>query len=224
VAFRVITANQHPDHDTIANFRRRHLSALEGLFQQVLELCVGAGLVKLGHIALDGTKVRANASRSATLSYERMLAKEAKLKIQIRDLLKRAEDIGAAEDEAYGNGVRGDELPPELANREARLKKIQETKERLEKQAKEAATEEAAEKSAKNAARAAKGGRRGRAFQVPDPEKAVPHPKARTNLTDPESKLMPDTATTGFAQSYNALAAVDGHAQVVVATAATNNS
>ena len=125
IPFRFIAGGLHPDHDTISSFRKRHLKALAALFVQVLQLCQKAGLVKLGHIALDGTKVKANASKHKAMSYGRMLKKEKELKREIRRLLKDAERCDAHEDRLYGKGNRGDELPKELRFRESRLKKIQ---------------------------------------------------------------------------------------------------
>ena len=126
VPFRVLTADQHPDHDTIANFRREHLDALAELFVQVLRLCEGAGLVKLGHVALDGTKMKANASKHKAMSYGRMDGKIEELKAQIKALMDQAEAKDQAEDTKYGKGKRGDELPAELRRREDRLAKIKE--------------------------------------------------------------------------------------------------
>src|SRR6266853_4045947 len=117
VAFRVLACNQHPDHDSIANFRQLHLQELAGLFVQVLKMCERAGLVKLGHVAIDGSKMRANASKHKAMSYERMCAQEQQLEGEVKRLLKAAADADAAEDKRYGKGVRGDELPAELAPR-----------------------------------------------------------------------------------------------------------
>jgi len=128
VPYRVLAADQHPDHDTIAEFRKRHLPALADLFLQVLRLCQAAGLVKLGHVALDGTKVKANASKHKAMSYGRMCEKEAALVGEVAALLEQAQARDAAEDAQYGKGRRGDELPTELARRETRLKKIREAK------------------------------------------------------------------------------------------------
>lgn len=135
VAFRVIAGGQHPDHTAISEFRRVHLSALAGLFLQVLRLCQKAGLVKLGHVALDGTKVKANASKHKAMSYERMLKKEGELKAEIEKLLAQAEQTDQTEDQRHGVGRRGDELPAELRRREDRLKKIQAAKAALEAEA-----------------------------------------------------------------------------------------
>jgi transposase len=136
VAFRVLTAEQHPDHTRISEFRRQHLAALEALFVQVLHLCVEAGMVRLGHVALDGTKVQANASKHKAMSYERMVAREAQLTTEVEALLTRAEQIDGQEDARWGKGRRGDELPEELAIRQRRLTKLREAKARLEEGAK----------------------------------------------------------------------------------------
>ena len=223
VGFRYLSADQHPDHDTIAEFRKRHLEALAGLFSQALLLCEKAGLVKLGHVAIDGTKIKANASKHKAQSYARMGETEARLKQEIEVLLEQAEATDAAEDGQYGKGRRGDELPEELRRRESRLKKIQQAKAELEREARAKAEQERAEAEAKLAARREEEERTGkkkggRAPQVPDPEQAQPGAKAQRNFTDPDSRIMPDGANKGsFVQGYNAQAAVDATAQVIVA-------
>lgn len=229
VAFRFLSAQQHPDHDSVAGFRKRHLKALPGLFAQVLQLCQEAGLVKLGHVALDGTKMKANASKHKAMSYARMVEDEKKLKAEIERLLADAEQTDAAEDEKYGKGRRGDELPEELRRRESRLKKIQEAKAALEKRAREQAEREAEEAKAKNAEREKKRGtsearRMGNPYKVPDPETAKPEDKAQRNFTDPDSRIMLDGATKSFVQAYNAQAAVDSHAQIIIAADLTQQA
>ncbi len=126
IAFRVLAANNPPDFRTISDFRKDHLGALAGLFLQVLAFCQRAGLVKLGHVALDGTKVRANASKHKAMSYKRMKEKEAQLAAEVAELLRRAQEVDEEEDRRYGQDRRGDELPEELAFREGRLEKIRE--------------------------------------------------------------------------------------------------
>jgi hypothetical protein len=153
VAFRYLAADQHPDHDTIAGFRQTHLSALAGLFLQALRLCEKAGLVKLGHVAIDGTKLQANASKHKAMSYERMAEKERALQAEVEKLLAEAARVDAAEDAQYGAGRRGDELPAELARRESRLKKIAEAKAALEQEARERAVAAKAAAEAKLAER-----------------------------------------------------------------------
>ena len=229
VPYRVLAANQHPDHDSIAAFRQQHLPALAGLFCQVLELCRRAGLVTLGHVALDGTKILANASKHKAMSYNRMGEAARKLEAEVAALLAQAQQVDAAEDAQYGNGRGGDELPAELARRESRLRKIREAKAALEAEARAAAADAAAAAQAKLAARERKAettGRKppGRPPQVPDPAQATPDPKAQRNFTDPDSRIMKDGATKSFVQAYNAQAAVDRHAQIIVAAAVTQEA
>jgi transposase len=229
VAFRVLAANQHPDHATIAEFRRRHLKALAGLFLQVLALCRQAGLVKLGHVALDGTKVKANASKHKAMSYGRMLDREAELKREIDQLLRQAEETDRREDDAYGKERRGDELPEELRRRESRLAKIQEARAALEQQARDEAAakaEEVRKKLAEREEEEARTGRKkpGRRPKIPDPSEARPQAKAQRNFTDPDSRIMLDGATKSFVQAYNVQAVVDDEAQIIVATGVTQEA
>jgi len=222
VAFRVLAADQHPDHDSLAEFRKRHLSALAGLFVQVLQLCHRAGLVKLGHVALDGTKVKANASKHKAMSYGRMEETERRLEQEVQALLRQAEQVDAAEDVEYGPGRRGDELPAELARRESRLGKIRAAKAALEAEAKAQAAETAESGRAKLAAREQRvGSAKGGGPKIPDPEQARPAPTAQRNFTDPDSRIMKDGATKSFEQAYNAQAAVDGPHQIIVACGVT---
>src|SRR5260370_23596311 len=214
VAFRVLACNEHPDHDSIANFRQLHLPELAGLFVQVLKMCERAGLVKLGHVAIDGSKMRANASKHKAMSYERMGVKEQQLVAEVARLLKEAEETEAAEDKRYGKGVRGDELPTELARRESRLGKIREAKAELEAEAKEEAKAAAAEVEAKleeRRQREEETGKksRGRVTKEVNVEEAKPEAKAQRNFTDSESRIMKDGATGSFEQSYNGKIAVD---------------
>jgi transposase len=230
VAFRVLAGDQHPDHDSIAAFRKKHLKSLAGLFVQVLGLCREAGLVKLGHIALDGTKEKANASKHKAMRFERMCETERKLMEQVEQLLAEAERVDAEEDAVQGKGRRGDELPAELQRRESRLKKIREAKAALEEEARERARVKAAEVEEKLAERARKEAEtgvkaKGVEPKAPDPEQARPDPKAQRNFTDPESRIMPDGANKGsFVQAYNAQIAVDEAAQIIVATLVTQTA
>ena len=199
----MVAANQHPDHDSICVFRKRHLKALSGLFVQVLELCREAGLVKLGHVALDGTKVRANASKHKAMSYGRMKRREAELEREVREFLELAEAVDTEEDARYGKGVRGDELPEELRRRESRLKKIREAKAALEQEARakaEAEAQAAREKERKRERKVRKSGKkpRGRRPKVADPEAARPEDRAQRNFTDPDSRIMKCSATKSF--------------------------
>jgi transposase len=233
VAFRYLSADEHPDHSTLAEFRKRHLQALAGLFTQALQLCAKAGLVKLGHVAIDGSKIKANASKHKAMSYQRMGETEQRLKAEIDALLKQAEQTDAAEDALYGKDRRGDELPEELQRRESRLKKIQQAKAELEQEAREKAERASAEAAAKQAACQEKEAQTdkkqpGRAPQIPAADEAKPDKKAQRNFTDPESRIMPDGANKGsFLQGYNAQVAVDDTVQVIVAaelTQQTNDS
>ena len=229
VPYRVLAADQHPDHDTLAAFRQQHLEALAGLFLQVLDLCRRAGLVMLGHVALDGTKVLANASKHKAMSYGRMSEAERKLEAEVAALLAQAQQVDAAEDAQYGKGRRGDELPAELARRESRLAKIHAAKAALEAEARAEAAQAAAAAHAKLAERQRQAEttsrkRKGHPPRVPDPTQATPAPKAQRNFTDPDSRIMKDGATKSFVQAYNAQAAVDGRAQVIVAAAVTQEA
>ncbi len=201
IAFRVLAANNTPDFRTISDFRKDHLRALSGLFLQVLKLCQKAGLVKLGHVALDGTKIKANASKHKAMSYKRMKEEETRLEAEIAELMKKAAAVDEEEDHRYGKDKRGDELPKEMAFRESRLKKIREAKEALEEDAKREA-EIAAASNKKHT--------------------GVPADKAQRNFTDPESHIMPAPGGKHFVQAYNAQAAVDSTHQVIVAAEVTN--
>ena len=202
IAFRVLAANNTPDFRTISDFRKDHLGALAGLFLQVLAFCQRARLVKLGHVALDGTKVRANASRHQTMSYKRMKEKEAQLSAEVAELLRRAQEADEEEDRRYGKDKRGDELPEELAFREGRLEKIGEAMAALEAEAQAA---EQAEVEGKT-------------------HPGEPEDKAQRNFTDAESRIMPGPGGRDFQQAYNCQAVVDSTHQVIVAARATNQS
>jgi transposase len=212
VPFRVLTADQHPDHDTIAAFRRRHLESLAGLFVQVLRLCRKAGLVKLGHVALDGTKIRANASKHKAMSYGRMEKSVAELEAEVKQLLAEAENADRDEDARWGKGSHGDELPEELRFKQSRLSRIKVAKEALEREARQQAEDK--RRDSKNDQTP----RRGRPPKAPSEK---PAPKAQRNFTDPDSRIMKDGATKSFEQCYNGQAAVDGGSQIIVAALLT---
>ena len=213
VALRFIAANDHPDHDTIAAFRRRFLPQVEGLFVQVLLLAREMGLFKLGTVALDGTKIQANASRHSALSYEHAGRIEAQLKAEVAELMAKAE----AADQA--DGPDGMSIPDELARREDRLRLLAAARAKIEARAKERHERERAEYEAKLAARAAKAAATGRkpTGRAPEPPAETPQPGDQVNLTDEESRIMP-VAGGGFQQCYNAQAAVAAGSLLVLAT------
>jgi transposase len=212
VAFRVLSCNQQPDHDSIAGFRKRHLKELGRLFVQVLQLCERAGLVKLGHVAIDGTKIKANASKYQSLSYARMQDVEQELATEVARLLGEAQRIDEEEDALYGPGKRGDELPAELRDRETRLARIRVLKAELEEEAKAAAEQARAEKEKEAGA---KRYRRPK-WEVSEQGEILPLPKSKRNLTDPDSRMMKDLVTQSFQQGYNAQMGVDAQAQIIV--------
>ena len=205
VDFMVLTARQEPDFRTIALFRLRHLESLKGLFGQVLKLCRKAGLVKLGHVALDGTKIRANASKHKSMSYGWMKKAEEQLKAEIEDWFRQAEAADREEDELYGNDRRGDELPDWVKDKQKRLEKIAQAKAELEAEAKA----EAEAGSDPN-----KTGHKGKPTGIPEE-------KTQRNFTDAESRIMKGSEC--FIQGYNAQAAVDSGSQVIVAQHLTPN-
>jgi len=191
VGFRVLAAGNQPDFRTISDFRKLHLGALQGLFDQVLQIALQAGTMRLGRVVLDGSKVKANASKHKAMSYGRMQEDEKRLKEEVKRLLKQAEATDAEEDARYGPDRRGDELPAELARRETRLQRIREAKRALEERAREQA----------------------KSKDEPE-EKAKPQAKMQYNFTDPESRILP--GADGFVQAYNAQIAVEPDFQWIV--------
>jgi len=214
VDFMAIVALDAPDFRTTSEFRRRHLGALSALFVQVLKLCEQAGLVKLGHVALDGTKINANASKHKAMSYERMKKREPELQAEVDGWLKAAEAADAAEDAAFGVDRRGDEMPDWVADKQARLAKIRQAKAELEAEAK-------AKAAAEQAAREKKNGDKLRPGRKAGPPSDVPEPKAQRNFTDPDSRIL--KTKDGYIQGYNAQAAVDAQEQIIVAHTLSNN-
>ena len=210
--FMMIVAGDPPDFRTISEFRQRQLKALAGLFVQVLKLAEKAGLVKLGHVALDGTKIRANASKHKAMSYERMKKREAELAAEVDRWLKAAEAADREEDALYGER-RGDELPDWVADKQKRLEKIGQAKAELEAEAQAAAEEERRRRQKAEEERQAAG--RKKSGKPAAPPTDEPLPKAQRNFTDPESRIL--KSKDGFIQGYNAQAAVDGEAQIIVA-------
>lgn len=200
VAFRVLAAGNTPDFRTIADFRKQHLEVLKGLFEQVLKMALELGAMKLGRVALDGSKVKANASKHKAMSYERMQEQEKAIGEQVKEMLARAEAVDAEEDERYGKERAGDELPEELQRRETRLKRIGEAKRALEERAREKAKREGKESQAVAEAR--------------------PKAKDQYNFIDPESRIMP-SSSEGFVQAYNAQIAVEPELQLIVGQAVT---
>jgi transposase len=217
-AYRVIVGNDVPNFRTISDFRKDHLPALQGLFVQVLKLCREAGMLTVGLVSLDGTKVKANASRHKAMSYDYMQKEEERLQKEIAELLSKAESTDAAEDDLHGREARGDELPAELARRETRLAKIQEAKKALEEQALAAARAEEARRQAEDDARRGAG----ETPRVRAPIDPTPEPKAQRNFTDPESKIM-KVSNKGFEQCGNAQA-VCNEEQIIVAADVTDQA
>jgi transposase len=213
VDFMAVTAMEKPDFRTIALFRKTHLEALAALFAQVLKLCQKAGLVKLGHVALDGSKFRANASKHKAMSYGRMCKIEPELAAEVEKWFGAADSQDETEDTEYGADRRGDELPQWVKNKKARLDKIRAAKAELEAEAKE----QARRKEEDKAATAKKTGRKPRRPKRP-PD--IPIDKAQKNFTDPESRIM--KTHDGFQQCYNAQIAVDAEHQIIVAQHVTN--
>ena len=202
VPFRVLAAGNEPDFRTISDFRKDHLEALQGLFEQVLAMALEAGAMKLGRVSLDGTKMKANASKHKAMSYGRMKEKQQQLKEEVQQLLAQAEAADAEEDELHGRDRRGDELPEELRRRESRLAKIKHAKKVLEQRARDKA--------------AAEGQSEG---QI---QRAKPEDKDQYNFTDPESRIMP--GAEGIVQGFNAQAAVEPTLQLIVGQRVTQAS
>jgi transposase len=220
LAFRAIVGDKPPDFRTISDFRKIHLAAFEELFVEVLRLAGELGMVKLGNLSTDGTKMGANASRHKAMSYAYMSKEIARLQGEIKELFQQAEQMDAEEDAALGSR-RGDELPDELKRRSQRLVKIEKAKARLETEAAAQAAEEQRRRDAAQAQREAEG--RNRRGKEPAPVDPTPEAKAQTNFTDPEAKIMKQS-NKGFDYSFNAQAVVDGEAQIIVAARVTTQA
>jgi transposase len=220
VDFMSVIALDPPDFGTISNFRKRHLKALAGLFVQVLKLCEKAGLVKLGHVALDGTKIKANASKHKAMSCKRMEKRAAELEAEVAMWLSSAEAADAEEDKLYGRDKTGEEMPDWVASKKLRAEKIRTAEAGLEAEANGAAEAKAKEEEAAEEKRQAEGRKKpGRKAASPSGE---PDPKAQKNFTDRESRIM--KSKDGFVQAFNAQAAVDAEAQIIVAQDVTQDA
>ncbi len=213
--FAAVTGLQRPDFRTVSDFRKRHLAALSGLFVQVLKLCREAGLAKLGHVALDGTKIRANASKHKAMSYGRMTTKEAALAGEVQRWLAQAAQADKAEDRQHGAARRGDEMPDWVADKAQRLAKIRAAKAALEAEARQRAGEPRDGDDGGAPPRRAKS-------QLAVAEDTLPEDKAQRNFTDPDSRIL--RTKDGFIQGYNAQAAVDADNQIIVACMLSNSS
>jgi transposase len=220
LAFRAIVGDTPPDFRTISDFRKIHLAAFANLFVAVLRLAGELGMVKLGNLSTDGTKMGANASRHKAMSYGYMSKEIARLQAEIKKLLEQAEQVDVEEDATLGSR-RGDELPDELKRRTERLAKIEEAQARLESEAAARAAAEQRQRDAAQAEREAEG--RKRRGKEPAPVDATPADKAQTNFTDPEAKIMKQS-NKGFDYSFNAQAVVDGEEQIIVAARVTDQA
>jgi len=235
VAFRYLAADQHPDHDTIAAFRQQHLEALASLFVQALRLCQKAGLVKLGNVAIDGTKIMANASTRRSVSYQKLTEREQYWKDTVERLLTEAQRTDEEEDQRWGKGQPADPLPPELTHAQSRLERLRQAKAELEREAQrelEAAAqnhqprkhgrptkEEAANHPAEDPQQRQKARE-----QLRRAKSRAAEPSRQYNFVDPDSRVMKDNARKCFVQAYNAQIATDSYAQVIVAAELTQQT
>jgi transposase len=235
VPFRYLAADQHPDHDTIASFRQQHLEAFAELFIQVLRLCRKAGLVKLGNVALDGTKMLANASTQRSVSHQRLQEYEQYWKAVVARLLVEAEKIDRQEDERFGKGQADDPLPEELAHAQSRLQRIQQAKVELEREAQQELENAGGNKAPRKRGRPSKQEQAEQPSLDPhqrDKEKKrrrrakrnAQQPTRQYNFVDPDSRVMRDNARKCFVQAYNAQIAVDTHQQIIVAAEITQKT
>jgi transposase len=235
LAFRYLSADQHPDHDTLAAFRQEHLEALAGLFVQALRLCQKAGLVKLGNVAIDGTKMMANASTRRSVDYQKISEREQYWQAEVERLLNQARQTDQEEDQRFGLGQPADPLPDQLANAQKRLQRLQQAKAELEQEA-----QEQLQASMDNLP-LRKRGRPSKAEQASQPpkdrkqrererkrrlraRKNAAAPSRQYNFVDPDSRVMKDNGLKTFVQAYNVQLAVDAHAQVIVAAELTQQT
>jgi transposase len=220
VDFMSIVGFDAPDFRTVSEFRRRHLKALGALYGQILHLCEAAGLVRLGHVALDGTKIKANASKHKAMSYERMEKRAAELAAEVAEWLAVAEATDAEEDKRYGADKTGEEMPDWIADKKRRAERIRRAKAELEAEAKAAA--EAKLEAAAEAQQQREAEGRKKSGRTAAPPSTTPDPKAQKNFTDPQSRIM--KSKDGFVQAYNAQIAVDSQAQIIVAQDVTQSA
>src|ERR1700682_4535962 len=219
VGFMSIVALDAPDFRTVSEFRRRHLKALGALFTQILHLCETAGLVKLGHVALDGTKIKANASKHKAMSYERMEKRAAELEAEVARWLEVAEATAAEEDRLHGADNTGEELPEWVADKRRRAERVRKARTELEAEAEASAEAKLKAAAAAQQQREAEG--RKKPGRQAAPPSTAPDPKAQKNFTDPQSRIM--KSKDGFVQAYNAQIAVDSTAQIIVSQDATQS-
>jgi transposase len=235
VAFRYLSADQHPDHDTLAAFRQQHLEALAGLFVQALRLCQKAGLVKLGNVAIDGSKIKANASTRRSVGYEKISEREQHWRSEVERLLNQAQQTDQDEDQRYGVGQPADPLPDDLASAQKRLQRLQQARTELEQEAKEqlqAAVNDLPLRKAGRPSKAEQASKTTKSRQQRDKEtkrriraaKNAAAPSRQYNFVDADSRVMKDNGPKAFVQGYNVQIAVDAHAQIIVAAEITQQT
>ncbi len=235
VAFRYLSADQHPDHDTLAAFRQQHLEALAGLFVQALRLCQKAGLVKLGNVAIDGTKIKANASTRRSVGYEKISEREQHWRSEVERLLNQAQQTDQDEDQRFGVGQPADPLPDDLASAQKRLQRLQQARTELEQEAKEqlqAAVNDLPLRNAGRPSKAEQASKTTKSRQQRDKEtkrriraaKNAAAPSRQYNFVDADSRVMKDNGPKAFVQGYNVQIAVDAHAQIIVAAEITQQT
>jgi transposase len=235
VAFRYLSADQHPDHDTLAAFRQQHLEALAGLFVQALRLCQKAGLVKLGNVAIDGTKIKANASTRRSVGYEKISEREQHWRSEVERLLNQAQQTDQDEDQRFGVGQPADPLPDDLASAQKRLQRLQQARTELEQEAKEqlqAAVNDLPLRKAGRPSKAEQASKTKKSRQQRDKEtkrriraaKNAAAPSRQYNFVDADSRVMKDNGPKAFVQGYNVQIAVDAHAQIIVAAEITQQT